>query len=162
MSQLSLAFCWSLKVILTVGHQQSWHTVWSCLPQKCTDQDMGNCMVHRYPALSGPCTHDKHHSLAVEGSPCLVQTRIPMDSLYWQVHGPDDLQTNTQVKRWYENLHSQHLGNASPRVHLWQFSQMTHWTISVPVSKTYVYFKEAKSFVKFVKIKDKIITETVM
>lgn len=50
-------------------------------------------MVHRYPALSGPCTHDKHHSLAVEGSPCLVQTRIPMDSLYWQVHGPGDLQT---------------------------------------------------------------------
>jgi hypothetical protein len=85
-------------MVLTVGHQQSWHIVCSCLPQKCTDQDKGSCMVHHYPALFGPCTHYIHHSLVAEGILCLAQTRTPMDSLYWKVHALGDLQTNSQVR----------------------------------------------------------------
>jgi hypothetical protein len=85
-------------MVLTVGHQQSWHIVCSCLPQKCTDQDKGSCMVRHYPMLFGPYTHDTRHSPVVECSPCLALTRIPMDSLYWKVHGPDDLQTKSQVR----------------------------------------------------------------
>ena len=85
-------------MVLTVGHQQSWHIVCSCLPQKCTDQDKGSCMVHHYPVLFGPYTPDIRHSLVVEGSPCLAQTHTPMDSLYWKVHGLGDLQTRSQVR----------------------------------------------------------------
>jgi hypothetical protein len=97
-SQLSVAFSRRLQMVLTVGHQQSWHIICSRLPEKCTDQDKGSCMVHHYPVLFGPCTHDIHHSLVVEDSPCLAQTRTPMDSLYWKVHGLGDLQTNREVR----------------------------------------------------------------